>query len=123
MTTNQHKLRTFEAIANAVAAEEAKRMTLTPHEEAAVQRLYAAGRRMMAQHRYKDRDLYPVTYLSPEIRPEIRAMSPVEVKAGLAGLRADHSELQSAHREGDHLSDDDLRAMLEDATKVTKDKE
>jgi len=123
MTTKQHKLRTFEAIANAVAAEEAKRMILTPDEEVAVQRLYLAGRRMMARHRYEERARYPVTFLSPEIRPEIIAMSPDAVKAGLAALRADNPGLHSAYREGDHLSDDDLRAMLEDALKVTKDKD
>lgn len=123
MMTNEYKLRTFEVIANAVAAEEAKHMTLTPHEEAAVQRLHVAGRRMMAQHRYQERELYPVKYLSPEIRPEILAMSRADVIAGLAGLRTDYRGLQRANREADDLSDDDLRAMLEDAMKVTRDKE
>lgn len=123
MTTSEHKRRTFEVLANAVAAHEAQQMILTPHEEAAVERLYVAGRRMMAQHRYQERELYPVRYLGPEIRPEILAMSRDDLVAQLADLRGHYPALQYAHREGDNLSDDDLRAMLEDATKVTKDRE
>jgi hypothetical protein len=110
-------------VAIAAAAEAAKHVPDTPEIEAEVERIYAAGRRMMAQHRYQDNALHPVHYGSPEIRPEIQAMPRADVNARLAEMRANYPALQHAHREGDNLSDDDLRAMLEDATKLTKDME
>lgn len=123
MTNKERKLRAFEAVAIAAAAERAKHMPDTPELEAEVERLYGAGRRMMAQLRYRENALYPVQYGRPEIRPEILAMSRADVLARLAELRANFPALQYAHREGDSLSDHDLRAMLEDATKLTKDME
>src|SRR5690606_2382173 len=86
-----------------------------------VERLYTAGRRMMAQLRYNENALYPVQYGRPEIRPEILAMSRADVLVRLAELRTNFPALHYAHREGDKLSDHDLRAMLEDATELTKD--
>ena len=84
--------------------------------------LYAAGRRMIAQARYNEFARCEVTFASPEIRAEILAMSRADVSAQLAKLRTNYPALQSAHREGDDLSDHDLRAMLdEDAMKLTKD--
>ncbi len=123
MSHNERKLRAFEAVAIAAAGERAKHMPTTPEIEAEVERLYAAGRRMMAQTRYKENALYAVQYGSPEIRPEILSMSRADVIARLAELRANYPALQYAHREGDDLSDHDLRTMLEDATKLTKDME
>ncbi len=123
MNNKERKLRAFEAVAIAVAGERAKLMPTTPEIEAETQRLYAAGRRMMAQSRYKENARYPVKYASPEIRPEVLAMCRTDVMAQLAELRANYPALQHAHREGDDLSDHDLRAMLEDALKLTKDME
>jgi len=123
MNNKERKLRAFEAVAIAIASERAKHMPTTPEIEAQTQRLYAAGRRMMAQARYKENARYAVQYASPEIRPEILAMSRADVITRLAELRINYPPLQYAHREGDDLSDHDLRAMLEDATKLTKDME
>lgn len=123
MKNKERKLRAFEAVAIAVSGERAKHMPTTPEIEAETQRLYAAGRRMLAQSRYQDNARYPVVYASPEIRPEVLAMHPSEVRAQLATLRTNYPALQHAHREGDDLSDNDLRAMLEDALKLTKDME
>ena len=123
MNNKERKLRAFEAVAIAVAGERAKHMPTTPESEAETQRLYAAGRRMMAQSRYKENAQYAVKYASPDIRPEVLAMCRVDVSAQLAELRVNYPALQHAHREGDDLSDHDLRAMLEDALKITKDME
>lgn len=123
MKNKERKLRAFEQVAIAVAGERAKHMPTTPEIEAETQRLYAAGRRMLAQSRYQDNARYPVTYGRPDIRPEVLAMSRVDVSAQLATLRVNYPALQHAHREGDDLSDHDLRAMLEDALKLTKDME
>lgn len=123
MNNKERKLRAFEAVAIAVSGERAKHMPTTPEIEAASQRLYAIGRRMMAETRYKEFARCEVKYASPEIRPEILAMSRADVSAQLAELRTNYPALHGAHREGDDLSDHDLRAMLEDAVKLTKDME
>ena len=123
MNSKERKLRAFEAVAIAVAGERAKYMPTTPEIEAETQRLYAAGRRMMAQSRYKENALYTVQYASPEIRPEILAMNRAEVIAHLGNMRAKHPQLQYAHRDCESISDNDLRSMLEDATRLTESKE
>lgn len=123
MNDKERKLRAFEAVAIAVSGERAKHLPTTPEIEAASQRLYAAGRRMMAQARYKEFAAREVQYASPDIRPEVLAMSRTAVRAQLDELRANYPALQHAHREGDDLSDHDLRTMLEDALKLTKDME
>jgi hypothetical protein len=123
MNNKERKLRAFEAVAIAVSGERAKNMPTTPEIEAASERLYAAGRRMMAQVRYKEFAAREVKYASAEIRPEVMSMCGAEVRAELAKLRANYPALQHAHREGDDLSDHDLRTMLEDALKLTKDME
>lgn len=128
MNNRERKLRAFEAVAIAVAGERAKHMPTTPEIEAETQRLYAAGRRMMAQARYQENARYPVQYASPEIRPEIQAMARAQLRAEMTQMRVTYPMLQDLRRDGhdlsdDDLSDDDLRAMLEDATKLTKDME
>lgn len=123
MKNKERKLRAFEAVAIAVSGERAKHMPTTPEIEAETQRLYAAGRHMLAKSRYQDNARYPVVYASADVRPEILAMGGPEVRAQLAALRANYPALQHAHREGDDLSDHDLRVMLEDALKLTKDME
>jgi hypothetical protein len=42
-------------------------------------------------------------------------MSPARVMARLDELCAQHPDMQFAHRDYEHLSDDDLRSALEDA--------
>jgi hypothetical protein len=123
MNNKERKLRAFEAVAIAVAGKRAKLMPTTPEIEAETERLYAAGRRMMAQSRYNENARYPVKFASPEIRPEILAMSRAEVIAQLGEMRAMYPLLQYAHRDCESLSDHDLRSMLEDATRLTKGKE
>jgi hypothetical protein len=123
MTKSERDLRTFEAIQIALAKEDAKRMPMTPDLERQVDALYAAGRRRMAQIRYAENALWPVTVLSNEIRPKILAMSRAEVIASLADLRATHPEMQYAHRDCETITDDDLRSMLEDAMKLIEDEE
>ena len=123
MTKMERRLRSFEALQIALATEDAKHMPTTPEMERQVDRLYAAGRRRMAQIRYEENALWPVTIVSGEIRPEIHAMARDEVIAELAQLRANDPGLQYAHRDSETLSDHDLRSMLEDALRLTKGKE
>lgn len=123
MTNIERRLRSFEALQIALATEDAKHMQTTPEMERQVDRLYAAGRRRMAQLRYAENVLWPLKVVSGDIRPEIQTMPRPQVIAQLAELRAKHPELQYAHRDCETLSDQDLRSMLEDATKLTEDKE
>ena len=123
MTKLERRLRSFEALQIALATEDAKHMRTTPEIERQVESLYAAGRRRMAQLRYAENALWPVTIVSGEIRPEILALSRTEVIARLGELRAKHPQMQYAHRDCEKLSDHDLCSMLEDATRLTEAKE
>lgn len=119
----ERRLRSFEALQIALAIEDAKHMRTTPEIERQADSLYATGRRYMAQLRYAENALWPVTVVSGEIRPEILAMSRAEVIAQLGEMRAKHPQLQYAHRDCEAVSDHDLRSMLEDATRLTEGKE
>ena len=123
MTKSDRDLRSFEALQIALATEDAKQMSTTPEIERQVEALYAAGRQRMAQVRYAENALWPVKIVSGEIRPEILSMDPTDVNAKLGELRVKHPQMQYAHREGETLSDHDLRSMLEDATRLTESKE
>lgn len=124
MTKNERRrLRSFEALQIALATEDAKHMATTPEIERQVESLYAAGRRRIAQVRYAENSLWPVTVLKADIRPEIQAMDRTQVIAQLRAMRANYPQLQYAHRDCDALSDHDLRSMLEDAMKLTEGKE
>lgn len=123
MTKLERKLRSFEAVQIALAIEDAKHMPTTPEIERQVASLYAAGRRRMAQLRYAENALWPVTIASGEIRPEILALSRAEAIVQLGKMRAKYPRLQYAHRDCETLSDHDLRSMLEDATRLTEGKE
>jgi hypothetical protein len=123
MSKLERRLRSFEALQIALAIEDAKHMPTTPEIERQADSLYAAGRRYMAQLRYAENAMWPVTVVSGEIRPAIRALGRAEVIAQLAELRAKHPQLQYAHRDCETISDHDLRSMLEDATRLTEGKE
>lgn len=120
---NERRLRSFEALQIALATEDAKHMADTPEIERQVEALYLAGRRKMAELRYSENVLWPVSIASPEIRPEIRRMDRVAAMSQLAQLRANNPTLQYAHRDCETLSDHDLRCMLEDAMRLTEKKE
>lgn len=123
MTNKERKLRAFEAVAIAASSKMAEHMPTTPEIEAEVERLYAAGRRMLAKSRYDEAVRTPVQYASNTIRPEVLAMSRADMNTLYAQLKVTYPMLHNAHRDGDNLSDHDLRAMLEDALRLTKDLE
>lgn len=85
MTKSERKLRSFEAIQIALAIEDAKQMPTTCTIERQAESLYAAGRRRMAQLRYAENALWPVTIVSGDIRPAILAMSRADVIAASPG--------------------------------------
>ena len=125
MTKNEkfeRDLRRFEAVQVALAKEDAKHMPTTPEIERDVEVLYAAGRSRLAEIRYAENARFRLKIVNNEIRPEVIAMSRVEADAQLAAIRA-RPEFQQAHREGESLSDRDVRAMLEDALRVLEKKD
>jgi len=122
MNTRERQMRAYEALQIALAKEDAKHMPDTAEMDRQVDMLFAAGRRKMAQIRYAENARWPVEVVSGEIRPEIVAMDRNHVLARLATLRTIYPAVQYAHREAEALSDHDLRAMLEDATRLTEDK-
>lgn len=123
-TKYERKLRSFEALQIALAVEDAKHMPDSPEIERQVDRLYAAGRRHMAQLRYAESVLWPLDIrTNDEIRPEVQAMSRAEVEARIATLRVEYPHLSFAYRDSETLSDHDLRVMLEDALRLTEDEE
>lgn len=122
-TKRERKLRSFEALQIALATDDAKRMRTTPEMERAVDRLYAAGRQRMAEINYAEAVQHPVVIASATVRPSVVAMARDAVKAFLDRLCVKFPDLQVAYRDGESLSDDDLRALLEDALRLTEDKE
>lgn len=120
--TRERRLQSFEALQIALATEDAKRMTTTPEMERQVEALYAAGRSRMAQLRYAENDRWPVTIMSPTIRPEVLETTREEALAWIASVHAAHPGLQSFCRDFETLSDHDLHSMLEDALRLTADK-
>lgn len=98
-------------------------MRTTPEMERSVDRLYATGRQLMAELNYADAVKHPVVIDKGTVRPSIGAMARDAVNACIAQIRATHPDLSFAWRDGETLSDDDLRALLEDAVRLTEDKE
>jgi hypothetical protein len=123
MTKRERKLRGFESLQIALATEDAKRMPTTPEIQRQVESLYAAGRRQMAESRQRENVLWPVQTASDEIRPAILAMPIAVVEQQLGMLRVKYPGMHGLFRDRETLSDHDLRAMLEDATRLTEDKE
>jgi hypothetical protein len=123
MTKTERKLRSFESLQIALAIEDAKLMTTTTEIERQVDSLYAMGRREMAKLRYAENVHWPVTIGDGTVRRAILEMPRAKVDATLRQLRADHPQLQYAHRDCEALSDDDLRTLLEDAMRLIEGKE
>lgn len=119
-TKRERKLRGFHSLQAALAIEDAKRMPTTPEIERQVDRLYAAGRSKMAAIRYAESIQSRATIETGTIRASIVTMAGDVVKAWLRKIWADNPELQLAFRDCESLSDNDLRALLEDALTLTE---
>ncbi len=119
-TKRERKLRGFHALQAALAIEDAKHMPTTPEVERQVDRLYAAGRSKMAAIRYAESVQSRATIEKGTIRASIVTMARDAVNAWLRKIWADNPELQLAFRDCETLSDNDLRALLEDALTLTE---
>lgn len=114
MNQSEQDLNTYMAIACAVAVEEAKTMPTTPDLQRRAHGIAEAARDRLAQIRREERAKRPSNIVSGAIRDAIKAMNPARVLARLSELRVMHPEMMLAHRNFEHLSEDDLRSALED---------
>lgn len=114
MNQSEQDLNTYMAIACAVAVEEAKTMPTTPDLQRRAHGIAEAARDRLAQIRREERAKRPSNVVSGAIRDAIKAMNPARVLARLSELRVMHPEMMLAHRNFEHLSEDDLRSALED---------
>jgi hypothetical protein len=120
MTNAQQDLKTFMAIAQAEAIEEAKLMPTTPDIKQRARALAEFGRDRLAAQAREQRAKRPSNVVTGAIRAVIQAMSAEQVIARLEELRVMHPDLQFAHRDYDVLTDVDLRSALEDAESLVE---
>ena len=114
MNQSQRDLRTFMAIAQEQAIADAKLMPTTPDIKRRAHAIVEFARERHAQMQRDARAKRPSNVVSGAIRAAIKAMNPVHVIARLTEVRTQYPEMQLAHRDFEHLSDDDLRSALED---------
>jgi hypothetical protein len=120
MTQNKRDLRAFLALSQALAIEDAEQMPTTPEIEKQAHEITELARDRAAHRRREARARQPSNIKRGAIRAAIRAMSPAQVLAQLIDLRAQHPEMAFAHRDFDHISENDLRSALEDAESLVE---
>lgn len=114
----ERDLKTFMAVAQAVAIEEAKHMPTTPEIERDALALAAFTREHLAAMRREELAQRPSNIVSGAIRPSILAMARDKVIARLRDLFVRHPQLQFCYRDFEQATDEDLRSALEDALSI-----
>ena len=120
MTESQRDLRTFMTIAQEAAIADAKVMPTTPDIARRAHALAEFAHDQIARMRREERAKRPSNVVSGVIRAAILALNPVEVLARLVDLRGRYPEMQFAHREYQHMTDEDLRSALEDVESLVE---
>lgn len=115
LTQEQRDLRAFMAIAEEQAMAEARLTPSTPDIKRRAHALAEFARNRLAQMQREERAKRPSNVVSGAIRATIRAMNPAQLIARLDELRILHPTMQFAHRDYEHMAEDDLRSALEDA--------
>ena len=110
MTQSQRDLKAFMAVMQAAAIADAKLMPTTPDIKRRAHALVAFARDRVAEMR----DERPSNVAGRAVRAAMLAMSPAQVSARLAELRAAYPTLQFPHDDYEHMTDEDLRSALED---------
>lgn len=120
MTTNtiDRDLRTYMAVMQAVAIEEAKTMPTTPEIKRQAEALAAFARERHAEIKRAELAAMPSNVVTGAVRPSILAMARDAVIARMSALFAEHPQLGFCYREFEHATDDDLRSALEDVLSV-----
>jgi hypothetical protein len=115
---SQRDLKQFMAVAQQLAIRDAERMPTTPDVERRANALVAHAREQFARTQREALAKRPSNIVSGAIRAAIRALSPMQLRARLAERCAQHPELVFAHRDYEHLPEDDLRSALEDIESI-----
>jgi len=115
LSKSERDLRTFMQIAQDVAIAKAKTMPTTPDIQRRAAALVKFGHERIAEMRRADLASRPSNVVSGTIRDAIRKLTRSEVIERLSALWTQHPEMQFAHRDCEHMTDDDLRSALEDA--------
>lgn len=115
MTQSERDLETYMAIACAVAVEEAKAMPGTPDLQRRAHLIAEAARDRLARMRREERAKRPSNVVSGAIRASIKAMKQADVVARFAEILRLNPTMHFAHRNLEHMSEEDMRSALEDA--------
>lgn len=102
-------LRMYEALAHDVAMDAAARRELTPEQREVSRRMLAYAHARLEQMEGADSNR------CRNVRPAIKAMSRPSMLERLAAIFATQPHAVFAHRDFEHMSDDDLRGALEEA--------
>jgi hypothetical protein len=114
----ERDLRTYMAVMQAIAIEEAKTMPTTPEIKRQAAELAAFARERHAEIKRAELAAMPSNIVSGAVRPSILAMARDAVVARLSALFAEHPQLGLCYREFEEATDDDLRSALEDVLSV-----
>lgn len=120
MKTNtiDRDLRTYMAVMQAVAIEEAKTMPTTPEIKREAEALAAFAREKHAEIKRVELAAMPSNIVSGEVRPSILAMARDAVIARLSALFAERPQLAFCYRDYEQATDGDLRSALEDVLSI-----
>lgn len=114
MTQSQRDLNAFMAIAVEGAIADAKLMPTTPDIKRRAHALAEFARVGIAAQRRADLAKRPSNVVTGAIRAVIAALSPTQAIEQLRSRFIAHPELQSAYRDYQDMSDEDVRSALED---------
>jgi hypothetical protein len=115
LTQSQRDLRTFMAIAEEQAIAEARQKPTSPDIKRRARALTEFARNRLAQMQREERAKRPSNVVSGAIRAAIRAMNLPQMIARLNEMRVLHPTMQFAHRDYEHMAEEDVRSALEDA--------
>ena len=115
LTKSNRELEAFMQIAEDVAIAKAKTMPTTPEIRRTAAALVSFGHTRIAELRRAELASRPTNVVSGTIREAFRKLTRSEVIERLSAIWTAHPEMQFAHRECEHMTDDDLRSALEDA--------
>ena len=115
MKESTRNMRILDALADQAAHYELEFGTPTKESRAAGARYATAAADLLAQKRREDLERVRITTERRPIRKSLLAMGRDALLAQIAKLEAAAPTLAFAHQDLTHVSDDDLRSMVDDA--------
>ncbi|MFT3693831.1 MAG: hypothetical protein QM831_11860 [Kofleriaceae bacterium] len=115
MKNSTRNLKLLDALADEAASYELEFGSSTPESRAAAARYSNFVSERLAQQRREDLEHVTVNKLRRPIRRSLLAMGRAALLELLSKLEATSPTLSFAHQDLTHVSDDDLRTMIDDA--------